>query len=63
MSATGSMFKNRKINNIEEVIKQFHKLYMQSGFKITHIPADSKFEPLCAEIVDLVISLNCVSRK
>ena len=33
MFATGSMIKNRKINNIEYLIKQVHQLYLQQGFK------------------------------
>ena len=41
MFATGIMNKNRKLNNIEYVIKQVSKLYMQRGFKITCMHADS----------------------
>ena len=63
MFATGSMIKNRKINNIEDGIKQFDKLYLQRGFKITLIHADSEFELICAEMSDLVTSLNCASKK
>ena len=40
MFATVSMTKNRKIKNIEDVIKQVHKLYLQRGFKITRIYDD-----------------------
>ena len=40
MFATGSIIKNRKINNIEYGIKQGHKIYLQRGFKITRIYAD-----------------------
>ena len=52
-----------KINNIEYGIKQVHKLYLEHVFKITHIYADSKFEPLRANMADLGISLNCASYK
>ena len=38
-------------------------LYLQRSFKITHIHADSGFEPLQAEMAYLGISLNCVSNK
>ena len=44
--ATGSMIKNRKVKNIEDVIKHVNKIYLQCGLKITHIYADSEFEPL-----------------
>ena len=40
MFATGSMIKNRKINNIEDGIKQVHNLHLQRGFKIMHIGQD-----------------------
>ena len=46
--STGSMIKNRKVNNIEDGIKQINKLYLQRGFKINPIHADSEFEPLRA---------------
>ena len=55
---TGSMIKNRKVNNIEYGIKQINKIYLQRGFKITCIYADKKSEPLHSEISDLGISLN-----
>ena len=44
--ATGSMIKNLKVKNIEDGIKQVNKLYLQRGFKITCIHADSEFELL-----------------
>ena len=48
MFDTGSIIKDQKINNIEDVIKQVHKPYLQRGFKITCIHFDSKVEPLHA---------------
>ena len=42
----GTMIKNQKVKNIEDGIKQFKKLHLQRGFKITQIHADSEFEPL-----------------
>ena len=57
------MIKNRKINNIEDVINQVKNLYMQSGFKISRIHADIEFEPLRIEMADLGISLNFTSKK
>ena len=63
MFSTGSMIKNQKIKNIEDGIKQVHKLYLQRGFKITHIHSDSKFEVLGVEMDDLGIYLNCASNK
>ena len=41
MFATGSMIKNRKVENIADGITQVHKLYLQRGFKITHMNTDS----------------------
>ena len=48
MFATGSMIKNQKVKNIEYGIKQVNKIYLQCGFKITHIYTDSAFGPLRA---------------
>ena len=44
--ATGSITKNRKLKNIEDGIKQVNKIYLQHGFNITRIHADSEFETL-----------------
>ena len=60
---TGNMIKNRKIKDIEDGIKQVSKLYLQCGSKITSIHADSEFEPLCAEMADIGMSLNCAPKK
>ena len=57
------MIKNRKVNNIEDGIKQVNKLYLKRGFKITCIHANSEFEPLHAKMADIYISLNCASKK
>ena len=46
MFSTGIMIKNRKIENIADGITQVHKLYLQRGFKITHMHTDCDFEPL-----------------
>ena len=46
MFATGSIIKDRKIENIADGITQVQKLYLQRGFKITHMHADKKFKPL-----------------
>ena len=63
MFATGSMVKNRKAENIADGITQVHKLYLQSGFNITHMNTDCKFEPLRKEMTPLGINLNCASKK
>ena len=63
MFATISMIKNIKVKNIEEGIKQVDKLYLQCGFKITYISADSEFEPICAEMAVIGISIKCTSKK
>ena len=63
MFATVSMIKNQKIKNIADRITQAHKLYLQPGFKIKHMHADSKFEPLSREMTDIGIKLNCVSKR
>ena len=44
--ATGSNIKNRTVKKIEDGINQFNKMYLQRGFKITHINDDIEFEPL-----------------
>ena len=63
MFATGSMIKNRKINNIADGITQVHKLYLQRGIKITRMHADSNFGPIFREMTDLGINLKCASKK
>ena len=57
------MIGKRKVKNNEDGIKQVNKLYLEHGFNITGIHADSEFEPLLPELDDLGISLNCVSKK
>ena len=56
--ATGSMIKNRKNENIADGIIQLRKLYLQCGFKITHIHADCKFEPIRKKMNALGINLK-----
>ena len=63
MFATGSMIKNRKVEHIADGITQVHKLYLQSGFNITHVHSDFEFETLRKEMTALVINLNCSSKK
>ena len=63
MFAIGITLKNRKINNTEDENKHVHKLYLQRGFKIMRTHAYIKFEPLHAEVANIVISLNCASKK
>ena len=63
MFSTGSMIKKRKVENISDGITQVHKLYLQSGFKITHMHTDSEFESLRKEMTALGINLNCASKK
>ena len=63
MFATGSMIQNRKVEYIADGITQAHKLYLQRGFKITHMHTDCEFEPLRKEMTDLGIKLNCASQK
>ena len=63
MFATGSMIKNRKIENIADGITQVHKLYLQRGFKITNIHTDCDFEPLLKEMISLGIKMNCESKR
>ena len=61
--ATGSMIKNQKVEHIADGITQVHKLYLQHGFKITHMHIDCKFELLRKEMTALGINLNCASEK
>ena len=63
MFSTGSMIKNRKIENIADGITKVHKLYLKHGFKITHMHTDCDFEPLKKEMTDIGINLNCASKK
>ena len=63
MFATGSMIKNRKVENIADGITQVNKLYLQRGFKITHMHTDCEFKPLNKEMNALGINLNCASKK
>ena len=62
MFAAGSMIKDRKIENIADVITQVHKLYLQRGFNITHMHTGCEFEPLRKEMTALGINLNCASK-
>ena len=62
MFATGIMIKNRKVENIADGITQVHKLYLQRGFKITHIHTDCGLEPLHKEMTSLGIKLKCASK-
>ena len=63
MFATGSMIKNRKIENNADGIIQLHKTYLQRGFKITHMHTACKFEQLRNEMTALGINLNWASKK
>ena len=63
MSAAGIMIKNWEIKCIEDGIKQVNNLYLQRGFNITHIHADSEFVSLGEEMDNLGIPLNCGSKK
>ena len=63
MFATESMLKNQKVDNIADGITQVHKLYLQSGFNITHMNTDCKFKPLRKEMTAIYIDLNFASKK
>ena len=63
MFATGNMIKNHKIEHIADGITQVHKLYLQRCFKITHVHTDCEFKPICKEMNNLGIKLNCASKK
>ena len=63
MFATGSMIKNRKVEHIAHGITQVNKLYLQRGFKITHMHTNCELEPLRKEMTALVINLNFASKK
>ena len=52
-----------KNENIADVITQVNKLYLQRGFKITHMHFDCEFEALCKEMTALGINLNFASKK
>ena len=63
MFSTGSMTKNRKVEHIADGIIQVYELYLQSGFKITHMHTDCEFEPLRKEMTSLGINLICATKK
>ena len=63
MFATGSMIKNRNIEHISDGITQVHKLYLQRGFKITHMHTDCEFVPLRKEMTSLGINPNFSFKK
>ena len=63
MFSTGSIIKHRKIDNIADGIMQVHKLYLHSGFNITHMHTDCEFGPLQKLMTALSINLNCASKK
>ena len=52
------MIKDRKVKNIEDLINQVDKLYLQRVFNTNSIHNDSEFEPLHTEMSYLRISLN-----
>ena len=51
------------MNNIEEIIKQINRMYLQRGFNITWIHTDKDFEPLRLEVASLDSALNCFPNK
>ena len=57
------MIKNPKIEHIADGITQVHRLYLQRGFKTTHMHNDFEFEQLRKEMTDIGINLNCASKK
>jgi hypothetical protein len=59
---TAEYIKNQKDDTILTAIKHVKGLYMHRGFKITHMLMDGQFESLRADIADLQINLNTVSR-
>ena len=63
MFVTGSMIKNRKVEHIADGITQVHKLYLQHGFKITHMHTNCEFELLRKDMTALGIKLNFASKK
>ena len=63
MFSTGIMIKKPKIENIADGITQVHKLYLQRGFKITHMHTDCEFETIRKEMIYIGIKLKCASKK
>jgi hypothetical protein len=59
---TAEAIKNQQNKTILAAIKQVKSIYMRRGFIITHLLMDGQFEPLRADIADLKITLNTVSR-
>ena len=63
MFDTGSMIKNQRVENIADGITHVNKLYLQRGFKITHMHTDCEFETIHREMTGLGINLNCAPKK
>jgi hypothetical protein len=59
---TAEMLKSESDASLLDAIKHVKKAYATRGFKLTYILADGQFESLRADLADLGIALNCVSR-
>jgi hypothetical protein len=59
---TAEMLKSESNASLLDAIKHVKKAYPTRGFKLTYILADGQFESLRADLADLGIALNCVSR-
>jgi hypothetical protein len=58
---TAESLKNQQNKAILAAIKQVKSIYVQRGFKITHMLMGGQFESLRANMADLQITLNTVS--
>jgi hypothetical protein len=59
---TAEMLKSESDASLLDAIKHVKKAYATRGFKLTYVLADGQFESLRADLTDLGIALNCVSR-
>ena len=58
---TSEMLGNQKGKTILDAIKHVITVYIQRGFRITHLMMDGQFETQRADLADLKITLNTVS--
>ena len=55
--------KNRKMKNIADGITNTYKVYLQCGFKITHMHADGEFKSLGRKMTAIYTTLNCAYKR
>ena len=57
---TAQHLMNQKGTTILQSIKQIQQVYLQGGYKLTHLLMDGQFEPLQANLAAMGIELNVI---